>query len=115
MLGSAKRITQSLVADGFGDHPIPSPPAGWVVGWDGSRWTIVYAQPYRKYPFSKNVFSCVQAAAAVGLLERCGVAVGRNEEMWAYVFARGKRVGDIWMEDEENHMVIGNGTLAEEV
>ncbi|KAL8752378.1 MAG: hypothetical protein Q9184_005757 [Pyrenodesmia sp. 2 TL-2023] len=93
VLASAKANTKVLLDGGYGSYPIPAARTDCIVGWDPDRWTMIYASPYRKYPLSRNVFTWAQAAAAVGLLERCGIAKGRTEEMWAEVFTAGNMVG----------------------
>ncbi|KAL8849208.1 MAG: hypothetical protein Q9221_005786, partial [Calogaya cf. arnoldii] len=101
VIANAKAGTKALIDGGWGNHPILAGRHDYLVGWDEERWVVIYANPYRQAPLFRNVFTFAQAAAAVGLLERCGVARGRNEEMWAYVIVRGKKVGYVWMEDVE--------------
>lgn len=107
-LDDARTHNKVRIDAGLGDHPIPNASVNdYTVGWgrmtdhDG-RWrkiSRIKAIPYRKHPFSRIEFTIAQVAQALDLLERCGLAEGIHEEMWAYVFVEGKRVGYIWLED----------------
>lgn len=57
--------------------------------------------PCRLASLFRNIFTCAQAAAAVGPLEWCGMTAGKNQAAWAFVCTEAKRVGDIWMKDQD--------------
>ncbi|KAL8752377.1 MAG: hypothetical protein Q9184_005756 [Pyrenodesmia sp. 2 TL-2023] len=107
LLDSARTHNDLDIEAGFGNDPIPNASmndytVGWVRTMEHPGRKILArlkAIPYRKYPFSRNVFTFAQVEQALDLLERCGLAEGIQKEMWAYVFVEGKRVGYIWMED----------------
>ena len=71
----------------------------WCIAWDLSRHIYMFAAPLRKTIFTeKYALSVFSVLTAIDLVERCGIAQGHVEEMWAFVFVGGRHVGYIWMQ-----------------
>ncbi|KAL9048133.1 MAG: hypothetical protein Q9206_006223, partial [Seirophora lacunosa] len=81
-------LTEIIDDDESGDKYIPWP--GETLG--GVDELTVYARPKDRHFYSAS-YTYQQARQVVDLLERCGIAAGHPQEMWANVLMGKKEVG----------------------
>ncbi|KAI4185882.1 MAG: hypothetical protein L6R41_003854 [Letrouitia leprolyta] len=70
------------------------------IGFDGKRNIWIKARPYKKHFWSPADFNVLRVKMAVQLLRECGLDMGFDKEMWAYVYNEEKQIGYIWLEAE---------------
>ncbi|KAL9013996.1 MAG: hypothetical protein Q9173_001338 [Seirophora scorigena] len=87
LIGSSIRTLRVIIRHGHAARRLPSYIGSFVVPYHG---LVLVARPYQD-----AVFTYQQIYAAVDLLDRCGPNRGHRDEMWAYVYVDGARVGDI--------------------
>ncbi|KAI4194672.1 MAG: hypothetical protein LQ348_002591 [Seirophora lacunosa] len=83
-------LTEIIDDDESGDKYIPWP--GETLG--GVDELTVYARPKDRHFYSAS-YTYQQARQVVDLLERCGIAAGHPQEMWANVLMGKKEVGPL--------------------
>ena len=94
LLAEARRAENVAIELGAGAKRVRQT---WCIAWDLSRHIYMFAAPLRKTIFTeKYALSVSDVLLAIDLVERCGIAQGHVEEMWAYVFVGGRHVGYIW-------------------
>ena len=94
LIKSARAALKERIDAGIGNNPLRG---RLILAWDLTRGTGMIVQPISTWftppGFQINSFEIAQA---VDLIERCGIAHGHIEEMWAYVFVHGSHVGYLW-------------------
>ncbi|KAI4111474.1 MAG: hypothetical protein LQ345_006796 [Seirophora villosa] len=85
-------LTEIIDVDESGDNYIQWP-GKTLGGVDDLR---VYGRPKDRHFYSAS-YTYRQARQVVDLLERCGIAAGHPQEMWANVLMGKKEVGYIWI------------------
>lgn len=94
LLAEARRAVNVAIELGAGAKRVRQT---WCIAWDLSRHIYMFAAPLRQTIFTeKYALSVANVLPAIDLVERCGIAQGHVEEMWAYVFVGGRHVGYIW-------------------
>lgn len=92
LIRSARSELKERIDAGTGNNPLRG---RLILAWDLARGTGMIVQPWLTLLplYQINVFEIAQA---VDLMERCGIAQGHVEEMWAYVYVHGRHVGFLW-------------------
>ncbi|KAI4166665.1 MAG: hypothetical protein LQ348_007780 [Seirophora lacunosa] len=86
-LHSSIRTLRLIIRDGHAARHLAPHIGSFLVPYRG---LVLVARPY-----GEAVFTYRQICEAVELLQRCGPGRGYRDEMWAYVYGKGERVGDI--------------------
>ncbi|KAL8743646.1 MAG: hypothetical protein Q9184_008088 [Pyrenodesmia sp. 2 TL-2023] len=105
LIFATKRTLRNIINDGHGARPLLPYVGNLVVPYLG---LVFVARPHKDARFTYQEIS-----AAVDLVQWCIVDRGKREEIWAYVFVRGERVGEVSV--QMGGWPDGEGSAREEV